>query len=64
MPQLSNANIKIIREAVKQGLISGSIPSALYDKSARGQTSMRDLQFILSLDKFLQSKKQGKFKKK
>ena len=57
MAQLSKQNIEIIRDAVRKGLISLSIADALYDKSARNQTSLRDIQFILNLSKQLATKK-------
>jgi len=57
MAQLSKQNIEIIRNAVRGGLISLSIANALYGKSARNQTSLRDIQFILNLSKLLTAKK-------
>lgn len=53
MAQLSKANIETIKNAVKEGLISSGIAVAFYEKSAKNQTSIRDLQFILDLMKML-----------
>lgn len=60
MPQLSKANIKVIKDAEKAGLISSGIATALYEKSARNQTSLRDISFILTLLRSLEAKPQKK----
>ena len=60
MPQLSKENIKTIEDARKAGLISSGIAMALYDKSARNQTTLRDISFLLSLSKELKKEKPKK----
>lgn len=65
MVQLSKSNIDTIKQAVEKGFISPGIAIAFYEKSAKGKTSLSDIQFIFSLMKLLiaGNKKFKKFKK-
>ncbi len=60
MPQLSKNNIKVIEEAQKAGIISSGIALSLYEKSAKNQTSLRDISFLLTLQKVLGKPKSSK----